>query len=142
MSKRRPVLTERLRETLVWICSFKLTHDGVSPTVREICAGLGVLSTSIVSYRLDRLEQLGLIQRGGPEAGSRCIEVSGARWEPPEELAGDIAAAVEAEIARRIEDVSALLAESKPIEPLFIYRDDGPRYPIFKTIAQGGDLHE
>ena len=49
---------------------------GVPPTVREICAGTGLRSTSTVHAHLKTLERLGYISR---EAGLNRSRRSGAR---------------------------------------------------------------
>lgn len=39
-----------------------ITSKGYSPSVREICDGIGMNSTATVSYHLDILEKLGKIK--------------------------------------------------------------------------------
>lgn len=46
-----------------------------SPTVREICNGVGLKSTSSVSYRLKRLQKRGLIEYNRMEP--RTIKILG-----------------------------------------------------------------
>ncbi len=54
-----------------------IQEHGYSPTVRDICRGTGISSTSHVSYCLDRLEERGLIQRERGKARSiRLIKQS------------------------------------------------------------------
>jgi SOS-response transcriptional repressor, LexA len=40
-----------------------LRDKGYPPTVRDIAAGCGISSTSVVAYNLDRLEEAGYIRR-------------------------------------------------------------------------------
>ena len=65
-----PVETERpprahddreFSQTLDTIRAF-IALNGYPPTVRELCRNTGVASTSAMSYRLHRLEQLGRIR--------------------------------------------------------------------------------
>ena len=64
---------------LKFIIEYKSEHDGNSPSIREIIAGAGFSSTSMVNYYLDKLEQRGRIVR---EAGgqSRGIKIPGGQW--------------------------------------------------------------
>ncbi len=55
-------LTKRQREILEFIRTFVDEH-GFPPTVREIQAGLGISSTSVVDYNLNVLEYLRFIRR-------------------------------------------------------------------------------
>lgn len=67
--------TERV---LAFVIRFKLSHDGNSPTVREIAEETGISSTSVVNYCLDKLEIAGIIQRD--TGASRSIQVAGGAW--------------------------------------------------------------
>ncbi len=58
----RKQLTKRQREILEFIRIFVDEH-GFPPTVREIQAGLGISSTSVVDYNLNVLEYLRFIRR-------------------------------------------------------------------------------
>ncbi len=51
-------------------------QNGVPPTVREICAAVGLRSTSSVQANLIALEKAGYIQRGDPKC-KRSIRVMG-----------------------------------------------------------------
>ena len=73
-----PYRSEQLYE---YLCDYKRTHNGNSPTFRQIGAAIGVDSTSLITYYLDRLEQVGKIRR--PERKASGIEVIGGRWIPP-----------------------------------------------------------
>lgn len=65
-------MTTREKEVLDFIKQ-KIREDGYPPTVREICKGVGLRSTSTVHGYLNRLETLGAIVRN--PASSRAIEV-------------------------------------------------------------------
>lgn len=72
-------MTPRMEAVFEFIIAFKKSHDGNSPTVREIAEGCGISSTSVVTYYLGRLEEEGRITR--PDLGTACsIEVPGGRW--------------------------------------------------------------
>ena len=63
-----------------YVCRYKATHDGCSPSFEEIMDGVeGVSSTSAVSYNLDKLEGAGRIRMA--EGQNRSIQVVGGRWE-------------------------------------------------------------
>lgn len=69
-------LKEKQRQVLQYIIDF-ISKNGVSPSIREICSGLGVSSTSTIHARLEALEKAGYIQKN--ENISRSITVKG--WE-------------------------------------------------------------
>lgn len=77
-------LIEKSNEVLGFIVNFKKVHDGNSPTYREIMAGCGLASTSLVAYYLDDLEERGKILRPARGGNVRVIEVVGGRWVGPE----------------------------------------------------------
>ena len=58
---------------------------GRAPTVREICAGLALKSTSLVAYYVDKLVAEGRLER---EEGARGIRVKGGEWVAPREIIG------------------------------------------------------
>lgn len=63
------------------IVAFKSRHDGTAPTLRELAAETGLASTNTVHVHLQRLEELGYIERD--PLLSRVIRVVGGRWLPP-----------------------------------------------------------
>ena len=63
---------EKLDATLKFISDFIKNHS-YPPTVREICAGVGVSSSATAQYYLDRLEKLGKIKRSSLK--NRAIEL-------------------------------------------------------------------
>lgn len=64
--------SEKLDATLKFISTFIQSHS-YPPTVREICAGVGVSSSATAQYYLDRLEKLGKIKRSSLK--NRAIEL-------------------------------------------------------------------
>lgn len=63
-----------------WIVAYKITHNGNSPTIREIMEGVSFLSsTSNVRYYLDKLHDKGWIV-AEEDGSSRNIVVVGGRW--------------------------------------------------------------
>lgn len=52
-----------------------ITYHGYSPTVREICNGLHIPSTSTVHYHLDKMFQLGVIETDAEPGSPRAIRV-------------------------------------------------------------------
>lgn len=55
-----PNLSEKTKKVLLYIQAFILAH-GYSPSIREICMGVGVRSTSTVQNHINRLESKGYI---------------------------------------------------------------------------------
>ncbi|MFC9844318.1 LexA family protein [Streptomyces sp. NPDC060223] len=50
---------------------------GEAPSMREICRSVGLSSTGSVAYQLDRMEELGVIDRGSSRGRGRGIAL---RW--------------------------------------------------------------
>lgn len=67
------------KEILSFIVAYKSSHDGNSPTLRQIGHALDISSTSVVSYHVKKLKDLGLIDTGAYRA--RSIRVKGGNWE-------------------------------------------------------------
>lgn len=63
---------------LKYIIDYKAEHDGLSPTLRDICMKLDIASTSSVSYILAGLEKQGKIRKLGD--WKRGIVVTGGQW--------------------------------------------------------------
>lgn len=77
-------LTPRHERIYDFILNFKQDHDGVSPTVLEICSGCEIRSSSVVCHCLTTLELLGMVKCGyGTGRRSRMISIPGGRWVPP-----------------------------------------------------------
>ena len=76
MSKQQMV--ERAEAILQFVIAYKQEHDGISPTIREISDALGLNSTSLVKFYLERLEEGGKIQMVANS--SRGIMVTGGAW--------------------------------------------------------------
>lgn len=71
------------RETLTqevfdFIVAYKRSHDGNSPTLREIGERVNA-STSVVSSHITKLIETGKLVKSGLK-DSRNVEVVGARW--------------------------------------------------------------
>ena len=49
-------------DIMAYIISY-MRSNGYAPTMREICDGCGISSTSVVSYHLERIERKGYISR-------------------------------------------------------------------------------
>ena len=64
-----------------FICAYKKSHDGNSPTFREIGKGCGISSTFVTRTILRKLEEEGLIRLRGWH--TRHIEVVGGKWTAP-----------------------------------------------------------
>lgn len=56
-------LSERQQRILTYIRDY-IASNGYPPSIREIGAAVGISSTSVVNYNLNKLEQAGLIKRG------------------------------------------------------------------------------
>jgi hypothetical protein len=77
----------RLVRIFAFIVSYKKSHDGNSPTFREIGGACGIGSTSMMLFYLNKLVKQGLIRRPEPEIGKRFatrIEVIGGKWSKDE----------------------------------------------------------
>lgn len=72
---------------LTTILRYATEHAGMMPTVREIMALAGISSTSVATYHLGKLHDLGLIVLSVDDIRSRYIHIPGATWAPPEHLA-------------------------------------------------------
>lgn len=80
-----PKMRTTARAVLKFIYDYKQSHP-YSPDVREIMAQVGMPSTSVVNYHLDRLEEYGLISflyipRGsnavrGAHRGARTVHLT------------------------------------------------------------------
>jgi len=55
-------LTERQKRILNFIRNFTRANS-YSPTIREICDGCDISSTSVCNYNLELLQDLGLLKR-------------------------------------------------------------------------------
>ena len=60
--KRRKGLSERQKSVLAILEKFQ-EENGYPPSIREICDNTGIPSTSVVTYYLGQLEEMGYIQR-------------------------------------------------------------------------------
>lgn len=71
-----PVTPERTATILAYVRRFIAEH-GYSPTAREICASLGISSTSVAMYHLNALWRQGKLERSPMK--SRGLRVTGQR---------------------------------------------------------------
>ncbi|MFJ6085116.1 hypothetical protein ACIQI8_27280 [Streptomyces sp. NPDC092369] len=69
MQKTGALLTEQQKRILQWIREWAVEHDGATPSVRDISRCAGLSSTGPVGYELDRMAELGVIERT-PERGT------------------------------------------------------------------------
>lgn len=54
-------MNERDLDVLKYIINYKAMYGGNSPTLREIISGTNETSTSVVRYRIRKLEQAGML---------------------------------------------------------------------------------
>jgi len=66
-------MNNKAQEILDFI-NFTLENDGYSPSVREICEGVNLKSTSTVQYHLNKLEKKGVINKS--EGKSRSLHLN------------------------------------------------------------------
>lgn len=79
---RRKTIQERAARydhVLAFIKQFKAENDGNSPTIREICDGCDISSTSVCNYILGILDRAGKISLTR-DGAARRISVTGGRW--------------------------------------------------------------
>lgn len=80
-SEMRPARLHPTTEAVYrYIIRFKRMHDGDSPTRRQIGAGVGIPTTSVVNHHLQMLERTGRIALAKPRGQARMIRVTGAEW--------------------------------------------------------------
>lgn len=72
-------------DVLLFIARHKMHNGGRSPTLREICTGACVSSTSIATVLLDILESEGKIERRD-DGSCRDISLPGESYIPPADL--------------------------------------------------------
>jgi len=77
----RPVRLHPTAEAIYrFVVRYKRMHAGDSPTRREIGAGVGVSTPSIVHHHLMMLERAGKIVLARPSGQARMIGIPGAEW--------------------------------------------------------------
>lgn len=81
-----------------FIIRYKRMHAGDSPSRREIMAGVGLPSLSMVQHHLVALEAAGRVTRPG-RGNARMIGIPGARWEFEEAGQNKCVSSVDAEPA-------------------------------------------
>ena len=73
---------------LQFIIEYSQRYPNNFPTLREICEGADISSTSMVSKHLDNLVEAGqLTKTYAPGRKTRIICVTGGRWVGPEQVA-------------------------------------------------------
>lgn len=65
--------TARQLQLLRWVRGYQIANRGISPTIREIAAGLGQTSPGGVHRQLISLEERGCVHR--PNQRARAIEI-------------------------------------------------------------------
>ena len=75
--------TDRTALVFAFICDWKSSHDGNSPTLDELVAGCGIPQTTLV-YHLLKLQRQGRITLDGVPRQARQIRVVGGRWVGPD----------------------------------------------------------
>lgn len=68
-----------LKDIRVDYCKRYMRENGYPPSVREICEGTGLKSTSSVCYYMKQMRKLGLII-SGPELSPRAFTLPGVRY--------------------------------------------------------------
>jgi SOS-response transcriptional repressor LexA len=69
-----------------FIIRYKQANGGASPSIQEICQGVGIASKSTVKYHLDRLAASGRIKTAD-DGRARHITIPGEVWYLPEAAA-------------------------------------------------------
>ena len=80
LKTNRPSKQEQI---FAWIVAYKRTHDGNSPTLRELMSGCDLSSLSVTYDCLRHLTAAGLIERQvspSTRGRSRHIVIIGGRW--------------------------------------------------------------
>lgn len=65
------------------IYDFIVAHrqkNGWSPTIREICDGVGIRSASTMHARLQSMKYKGMIRDGGPKSARTVIPIPEEEW--------------------------------------------------------------
>jgi|TARA_Y100000310_G_scaffold343146_1_gene449434 repressor LexA len=74
MAGKKQMPTKRTRDIVAEIRRYIAEH-GFAPTLREIMAGTGITSTSVINYHLYHLQETGVITRD--EGKARSIRLTG-----------------------------------------------------------------
>lgn len=70
---------KRRHKDILDYCKRYMRENGYPPSVREICEGTGLKSTSSVCYYMKQMRKLGLII-SGPELSPRAFTLPGVRY--------------------------------------------------------------
>lgn len=128
------VLTDRQKKILKYIEAF-ISKRGYPPTIREIGQQLGITSTSVVNYNLNKLKSAGLIERDGQV--SRGLKLTNPLGNPTIPILGTIAAGEPMPVLEQ-RSVEALGEDAEYIE---LTRDMVPRGEgIFALHVKGNSM--
>ena len=118
------MVSEKQKNILNFINIF-IEKNGYAPSVREICQGVSLKSTSTVQYHLERLIQSGLLQKNYKK--SRALRVSNQNLNNKIPILGEIAAG------------SLLMAEENVIGSVnYAYADD--KSDLFALSVSGDSM--
>lgn len=67
---------KRRREAIVHAIRGYTREHGYPPSIREIGKMVGLNSTSAVVYQLSKLEEQGILDRGGEKGSARTVRVT------------------------------------------------------------------
>lgn len=98
MKKQKISQTEKV---LNFISEFT-KKNSYPPSVREMCAGLGISSTATIVYHLKKLEEQGKLSR--EKSRNRAIEVSGVSMLSGIPVVGKVAAGIPITATENVED--------------------------------------
>lgn len=72
MTTTAPVLSDRQNRIVEFIRTFA-AENGYAPTLREIAAGVRLISHSSVAYQLGQLEEMGLLTMRAHRPRTLCL---------------------------------------------------------------------
>lgn len=75
------VIEHRRARVFEFICSYKVAHDGVAPSLEEVADNFGALTTGGAGHYVRHLIADGKLTK--PGASYRTVEVVGGTWIPP-----------------------------------------------------------
>lgn len=124
MAKRKK-LSERQQNILRFINEYVNEH-GRPPTIREIGANVGISSTSVVNYNLNKLTEKGLLER--EKEVSRGLKISEKAGEVLSKIGDSVGA-----VAQLAADITGMLrvpivGDIVASEPIYIGHDDFSTY--------------
>ncbi len=127
----------KAKERLVYdyICT-TINEKGYPPTVRDICAALGIRSTSSVHIYLERLEHKGYLKRESGKSRSMTLDIEGEQSKYRVPVLGQVAAGIPI-LAQQTYEGYTTFSSSKSFDPstLFALRVKG------ESMINAGILH-